>query len=271
MNNRKIRKSVIAIAVVLIVGLGAAAVYAFNRKTGKPVSSSKTALSQTSASQVPSKASSKQGGSKTSADSSSNSETGSLLMLVNKDNKLPEDYSPSFTEVPSKYYSSSDKDNRFDSRAASYLEKMMDSARKAGYSLNIISGYRTYAYQQSNFDRHVKALTAKGESLSQAQADAALSVAPPGTSEHQTGLAADIITSDWYNKNSELTADFDKTAAFKWLYSNCAEYGFILRYPKDKQSITKYEYEPWHYRFVGVTDAKKIMSSGLCLEEYTKK
>lgn len=224
-------------------------------------SSTVSTISQASSSRTSSKNSSSSALIKSSA-------KGSLLMLINKDNKLPDNYTPNFTTIPSRYYFSSDKDNRFDSRAAPYLIKLLNAASKAGYKLKIISGYRSYEYQKNNFDRHVKALVAKGETIEQAREETAKLVAPPGTSEHQSGLAADIITSDWYKKNSQLTEDFDKTSAFEWLYANCANYGFILRYPKDKQSITKYEYEPWHYRFVGVDDAKKIMSRNVCLEEY---
>lgn len=297
--HRRIRKSVFIIGAAVIVVAGVAA-FAIQNHAGKASSSQRDVLAQavssgSSSSQISSQApssdssspvssqqpssgsSSSQGNSQKPSDEGKDKTNfgkatiGSLLMLVNKDNKLPANYVPNLTTIPAKYYSSADKDRRFDSRAASYLENFINDARKAGYDVNIISGYRTYQYQKANFDRHVKAFLAKGETQAEAEAHTALSVAPPGTSEHQTGLAADIITSDWYSKHSELTEDFDKTAAFKWLYKNCANYGFILRYPKDKENITKYEYEPWHYRFVGVSDAKKIMSSGKCLEEYVKK
>ena len=86
----------------------------------------------------------------------------------------------------------------------------------------------------------------------------------PGTSEHELGLAADIVTPSYQMLNS----DFDKTATFKWLKTHCAEYGFILRYPKEKQDITRIIYEPWHYRYVGKEAASEIYSQGICLEEY---
>ena len=91
-------------------------------------------------------------------------------------------------------------------------------------------------------------------------------VAPAGYSEHQTGLAVDL----GYKGRSYLNGGFDQTAAYPWLMAHCADYGFILRYPKDAEQvkITGYDYEPWHYRYVGVESAKKIMSQGLCLEEY---
>lgn len=203
----------------------------------------------------------------------SNPETaaGGLLMIANKDNKIPESFSPDLVKLPSSYFYSSGKDTHFDSRAAEYLKRFIDAGRKAGFDdLCILSGYRTYAYQKSNFERHVKQFEEKGETASQAETHAAELVAPPGTSEHETGLAADIITSSWYNSTGELTAEFDTTDAFAWLQANCADYGFILRYPEDKVDKTGYEYEPWHYRFVGVENAKKIMENNLCLEEYVE-
>ena len=108
----------------------------------------------------------------------------------------------------------------------------------------------------------------KGYSREKAKELAAQYVAPPGTSEHLTGLAVDLISPDWYNTHSSLTSDFENTKQFAWLYAHCAEYGFILRYPKDKVAITGYSYEPWHYRYVGVEAAKEIMSKKICLEEY---
>ena len=86
----------------------------------------------------------------------------------------------------------------------------------------------------------------------------------PGTSEHELGLAADIVTPSYQS----LDSGYDQTDAFKWLVEHCADYGFILRYPKEKQDITKIIYEPWHYRYVGQEDAKIIMESGVTLEEY---
>lgn len=224
-----------------------------------------TAKARTSSSKVSSSSSKTEA---LSAAQKAETKVGGLLMLVNKDNVLPESYVPALTKVPASYYIAATKDTRFDERAAPYLEKFIDAARAAGFNVDIISGYRTYQYQQDNYARHVKQLEAKGETASQAQADAANLVAPPGTSEHETGLAADIVTSDWYKKNPDLTSDFDKTPAFAWMYSHCADYGFILRYPEDKVSVTKYEYEPWHYRFVGVDSAKAIMQKKVCLEEF---
>lgn len=258
MSKRTLKKSVYLLFIAVIFAVAAVLIITkqhWNKMANVSYSSS-------------SKASTSSSGTSSSTAQKAETAAGGLLMLANKDNVLPESYVPTFAKVPLSYYISNSKDNRLDERAAPYLEKFIDAARTAGYNIDIISGYRTYQYQQDNYTRHVKQFEAKGETTSQAEADAAKLVAPPGTSEHETGLAADIITSDWYNKNPDLNADFDKTPAFTWLYNHCADYGFILRYPKDKVSATGYEYEPWHYRFVGIDNAKVIMQKKICLEEY---
>lgn len=197
--------------------------------------------------------------------------SGSLLMLVNKMHPLPDGYVPTLAAVDIRYYYSSDKDNRMDARAVPYLEQMVADSRKAGAGLVIVSGYRSHEYQTENFQRSVSRLMTQGLTASQADAATADSIAPPGTSEHETGLAVDVCSTGWFVSNSDLNADFDKTPAFRWLSDHAASYGFILRYPKDKVSVTGYTYEPWHYRFVGRDNAQKIRKSGLCLEEYLKK
>ena len=200
--------------------------------------------------------------------------TGGFLMLINKSHKLPESYTPALVTIPSKYYVSSDKDRRFDKRAAPQLEAMIDAGRKAGYNLIVYSGYRSYAYQQSNFDRHVAAYEKAGMSAAQATAKTAELVAPPGTSEHESGLSCDIITTAYLGRmgNGGLVAtDFDKRPEFSWLMKNCAKYGFILRYLENKAKVTGYGYESWHFRYVGADNAKKIQAAGLALEEYDAK
>ena len=92
--------------------------------------------------------------------------------------------------------------------------------------------------------------------------------ARPKTSEHHTGLAIDITTDEWESAGKGLSISFENTDACKWLKANAHKYGFILRYPKEKESITKIKYEPWHFRYVGVEHATKIYNQGICLEEY---
>lgn len=196
---------------------------------------------------------------------------GSLLMLVNKDNSLESSWKPTLVELDKSYYYSPSKDKHFDERAADSLKSFIDDGRKAGFKdLVVLSGFRTYSYQKSNFDRHVKQFEDEGKSKEDAEKETDKIVARPGTSEHETGLAADIVSSEWYNKNGSLTEDFDKTDTCKWLMNNCAKYGFILRYPKDKEAETGYSYESWHFRYVGVEEAKAITDKGVTLEEYVK-
>ena len=144
---------------------------------------------------------------------------------------------------------------QFDSRAVEQLQAFIDAARAEGLSVYLSSSYRSYDMQQYLFNRKVAQY---GEAV------AATIVAPPGTSEHQTGLGCDITDRYYEYKDSSL----ENTALFQWMYANCQDYGFILRYPKDKQDITGIIYEPWHFRYVGVEAAKFIMEEGLCLEEF---
>ena len=157
----------------------------------------------------------------------------------------------------------------FDKRAAADLEAMLADAEAAGCKLYLVSGYRSVERQTALFKRKTNSFMAEGFSREEAEKQAAMWVARPGTSEHNTGLAADIVSADWYSKHSDLTADFEDTPEFEWLYAHCADYGFILRYPRGKENVTGVTYEPWHYRYVGKDAAKAIMQAGGTLEEYT--
>lgn len=198
----------------------------------------------------------------------SSSRSDPLLLLVNASHPLPADYQPTLAQVNIAYFCSPDKDNRMDSRAVPFVEQMVAASRQAGASVVLVSGYRSHAYQQENFDRSVSRWAASGATPAAASAIAAESIALPGASEHETGLAVDVCSAGWFVHNSDLNAGFDQTAAFRWLSAHAAEYGFILRYPEDKTAVTGITYEPWHYRFVGTANAEKITRSGLCLEEY---
>lgn len=276
---RHIRRRTVAFIALLITACAAVAVpltlHAVQREaTSSAVSSSHTSVSSASV-PVPetggkSSGQASSGGSVQMQGGSSVSlpAAGSLLMLVNKSHPLPADYVPDFATVDIAYYYSAQKDNRFDARAARYLDSMVADSRKEGANLVIVSGYRSPAYQQQNFRDDVNSLIKQGYTSSQAESITATTVAPPGTSEHETGLAVDVVTYGWFVKNTDLNETFDQTPAFRWLSDHAADYGFILRYPKGKESITGYSYEPWHYRFVGLDKAKTIRDSGLCLEEY---
>ncbi len=181
--------------------------------------------------------------------------------LVNPHNKLDNDF-----EVETREIKGTGK--LFSITAADNLEAMLNDAAAAGYPMYLVSTYRTIKYQQGLFDRKTNEYIKMGYTDEAAKEEAAKWVAIPGTSEHNLGLAADIVSSTWYNKNNDLTQEFENTEHFKWLYEHCTDYGFILRYPKSKESITEIAYEPWHYRYVGKEVAKYIMENEITLEEF---
>lgn len=178
------------------------------------------------------------------------------LILVNPWNPLPEDYSFTKKELSNAH--------AVDERCYPDLQAMMDACRAAGNSPLICSSYRSYEKQQSLYQNKVDRLIAQGYSQGEAKAEAGKTVALPGTSEHQLGLAVDIV--DMANQN--LDSSQEDTAVQKWLMEHSWEYGFILRYPKEKSAVTGIIYEPWHYRYVGKDAAEEIFRQGLCLEEY---
>lgn len=180
-------------------------------------------------------------------------------VLVNRENKIEEDYMPKDLVVPNIKFLNKNTTNKYLKKdAAIAAEKMFNDARKEGINLLGVSGFRTYRYQNSLYINKLK-------SVGKEEADKY--VAQPGTSEHQTGLALDVLSTEY----STLDAGFENTKAYKWLIENMSEYGFILRYKKGKNNITGYEYEPWHVRYVGKESAKEITEKNLTLEEYIKK
>ena len=179
------------------------------------------------------------------------------LILVNSENPLPDGFTvPQLTQLRS---------NQFvDSRIYPALQQMMDDARAEGLEPLVCSSYRDWDTQVRLFNGEIQDWLNKGYPQAEAEAIAAIWVARPGTSEHQTGLTVDIV-----DLNYQLLDEAqEKTPVQQWLMAHCAEYGFILRYPTDKSDITGIGYEPWHYRYVGVEAAQEIMARGLCLEEY---
>lgn len=182
------------------------------------------------------------------------------LRLINADNPLPEDYDPDLIDIGDGL--------QFNRTASDNLLDMMQAGREAGYDLVICSAYRSNERQRELFNNQVARQLSEGKTQEEAEADAVHIVAYPGTSEHASGLAADIVTQEYLAQYSSLTSGFEQTEAFQWLSTHCAEYGFVLRYPEDKTEITGIIYEPWHFRFVGQTAAEEMTESGLCLEEY---
>lgn len=150
-----------------------------------------------------------------------------------------------------------------DAKMIDALNAMLQAGSK--YGLYVTSAYRSYDTQEGLYQNKVqRVINATGMSYEDALVEAATVVARPGTSEHHTGLAVDLLHSQCW----ELEEYWDQSEAFTWLQAHCAEYGFILRYPKAKQHVTGVIYEPWHYRYVGVEAATAIMSRGITLEEY---
>ena len=179
------------------------------------------------------------------------------MTLVNWETPLPDHFTvPALIELRN--------DQAIDSRAYPALQAMMDDARAAGLQPLICSSLRSWADQEQLFEQEVQNWLAQGYTRENAEAQAAMWVARPGTSEHQTGLAVDIVDMSY----QILDEGQENTPVQKWLMAHCAEYGFILRYPTNKSDYTGVSYEPWHYRYVGIDAAKEIMVDGLCLEEY---
>lgn len=178
------------------------------------------------------------------------------LILVNNWNLLPEDYSPALTQLKN--------GQAIDERAYPDLQDMMDDCRAAGFNPLICSSYRSMERQKELFDNKVDEYLALGYTQEDAEQAAGQLVAVPGTSEHQLGLALDIVDLS----NQVLDENQEDTQVQKWLMGNSWKYGFILRYPTDKSDITGISYEPWHYRYVGKQAAQEIYEAGICLEEY---
>lgn len=179
------------------------------------------------------------------------------LLLVNQDHPLPEDFQiPQLTQLVNGH--------AVDSRAYPELQRMMDDCRAEGLEPTICSSYRSWEKQTELFENKVRSCLPQAGSRREAEEQAAKWVSRPGASEHQAGLALDIVDKSY----QLLDEGQEDTAVQQWLMAHCAEYGFILRYPTDKSALTGVSYEPWHYRYVGTEAAREIMSRGLCLEEY---
>ena len=173
------------------------------------------------------------------------------LLVVNRWNEIPEDFSVSLTELSN--------GQKVDSRIYPYLQEMFDEMKADGIYPIVREGYRTAEEQEKIFNEKVQAYMNEGYFRTRAERIAKEWVALPGTSEHQLGIAVDINADKAHSANDEV---------YEWLAENAYKYGFILRYPQGKEDITGAEYEPWHYRYVGVEAAEEIFNSRICLEEY---
>lgn len=183
-----------------------------------------------------------------------------LMVLVNHTSKMPDDYTFDTKECGS----ATAVNKTLQTVACDAFLEMQKAAAADGVTVWMQSGYRSVKYQTSLYERKTKYYLDKGYDNATAREKAAAVVNPPGYSEHNCGLAADLNSPE----HTGLDEGFEKTAAFRWLCEHAGDYGFILRYPKDAEDKTEIIYEPWHWRYVGVENAAKINASGLCFEDY---
>lgn len=181
---------------------------------------------------------------------------GKEMILINPWHLLPEEYEADLEHI--------EYGHQMDACAAEHLREMLSDCRDEGYSPLICSSYRERSKQERLFENDVRKYMYSGMSEEEAFEETAKNVAVPGSSEHEAGLAVDIV----YSGQQLLDERQEENDTQQWLMEHCWEYGFILRYPSDKQEITGITYEPWHYRYVGTEAAEYIMTHGLCLEEY---
>ncbi len=180
------------------------------------------------------------------------------LLLVNKQHPVPEDYTFELGTIAGAM--------KCDARILPELFAMLQAAKDDGVYLAVCSPYRDVSRQEILFNRKIKTHMGNGYSYLEAYKKASQIVTVPGASEHQIGLALDIISNDY----TTLDEGFENTSAGKWLKEHSKEYGFILRYPKGKEYITGIDYEPWHFRYVGKEAATIIMDEGITLEEFVE-
>ena len=181
------------------------------------------------------------------------------LMLVNQSHPMEDGYVPELANI--------DDAHQVDARVLEPLQNMLKAASDEGYSLYVCSANRSVDRQKELFNESMIDYVNQGMTYYEAAIETAKSIAWPGESEHATGLAMDIVSSDYAGLDEKQGETDDQ----KWLMEHCYEYGFILRYPKDKSEDTGIIYEPWHYRYVGVEAALAIRDQGVTLEEYLTK
>lgn len=264
-NRAGILLSAVFLGILLLAGTTAAFLFSFRyqefRRTqntvsgipGETPSSSAAPVSSSSSSEPSSsarKSSSAVSGAVETADASGMQIADWRLVLVNDEHKMPENFHPDLVHA---------FNVDLDARIVEAYRNMHDDARKQDVRLWISSGYRDPERQGTLFEQEIELYRRTGLDYEDAVTSAERSVARAGYSEHNTGLAVDL---------NGVKENFGETDEFRWLGQHAAEYGFILRYPKDKQEITKIKYEPWHFRYVGPEHAEKMKERNQCLEEY---
>ena len=183
-----------------------------------------------------------------------------MMVLVNHTNKMPDNYTFDTKECGSQ----TAVNKTLQTAACDAFLEMQKAAAADGVTVWMQSGYRSVKYQTGLYERKTKYYTDRGYDTATAKEMAAAVVNPPGYSEHNCGLAADLNSPE----HTGLDEGFENTTAFRWLCEHAVDYGFILRYPKGAEDKTEITYEPWHWRYVGRENAAKISASGLCFEDY---
>jgi D-alanyl-D-alanine carboxypeptidase len=254
---KKIFLHAVAYALLIVGGIFVctfllSAAYDAGVRSAQLASSSSVAVQKTSTSKAASqiRESSAQKQTSSAIETAAQNTQEHCLVLVGPGNPFPSWYEPELTEIFG---------IKVDKAVVQPFTEMRTAASKDGISLWISSGYRSDLEQSSLFQREVEEFAKTLPTYSEAVAAAERSVAKPGFSEHATGLALDL---------NGVEDNFDTMPAFRWLQKHAHEYGFILRYPKDKQDVTNIKYEPWHYRYVGKEAATAMKESGQCFEEY---
>lgn len=182
------------------------------------------------------------------------------LILVNPEKALEKNFKVNLTEV--------DNEQRVDDRIAKAWTDWREAASEAGHQLFLASAYRTIDRQKNNFNSDINEYINAGMTEEEAIEKTKEYLTEPGHSEHHTGLALDIVDNNWIKSGRRLETEYEGEASQKWMIQTMSDYGFILRYPEGKENITNIEYEPWHFRYVGIEHAKFMEEHNLVLEEY---
>ena len=261
--SRAIRRVAGLTAVVCLVVGGAA--FLLNRKAPVPSASAAGAPASSAAESASAAASEGAEESRDNALGLTKAEAAAMLadpmmVLVNHTNKMPDNYTFDTKECGSQ----TAVNKTLQTPACDAFLEMQKAAAADGVTVWMQSGYRSVKYQTGLYERKTKYYTDRGYDTATAKEMAAAVVNPPGYSEHNCGLAADLNSPE----HTGLDEGFENTTAFRWLCEHAVEYGFILRYPKGAEDKTEITYEPWHWRYVGRENAAKISASGLCFEDY---
>lgn len=179
-----------------------------------------------------------------------NAEEDWALYTIGKNHPLPEDFTLEEKTVSG--------ERTLDARCADYAIQMLNDAAEQGVDLFVTSSYRSVQRQAENLESYINTLISRGYSSEEAKIQAEKEIALPGCSEHNAGLALDLVSSDYWSTHTDLDESFEQLPHFDWLIANSWKYGFVLSYPKGKEDITGFIYEPWHYRFVGLKHAENI-------------